>query len=270
MLNAPRGLNDPVCCKSSSLATTEAPRTSPSSRTGVRRIRPAIRSAAARTSSGPTVMGSHPTTAIDSSADERIRRAVLAGEGGDPGRRELTCPCVRRCRRRAAIRRPGRGRLLRGRGRPPVRRSLPVLGRVALRARAQRDRGRRRGGSCAGDLVRYPHRSGGPSRRAGRLDCALDRTGAARVLRHRGGDVGDPSGPRRHRQGRDRSSSRAATTVTPTPSSRTAEAAGSRRSASRARPASPPVPRATRWSHRSTTSVGSGPSSRRTKGTSPR
>ena len=133
--------------------------------------------------------------------------------------------------------RPRRARL--GRRRQPLHRLRRLLGpadprprRPGRAARGARG-GRRRARASA---RRRGSRSSSPSASARR--CPRCEQRALRELGHRGDDERAPPRARRHRPQRASSSSRAATTATPTRCS-SARAAASRRSASRARRACP-------------------------------
>ena len=94
---------------------------------------------------------------------------------------------------------PRRGRRHRGRRRPPLRRLGDVVGAADLRARRPGDRRRRdRGGARAGTCFGAPTEARGRARRGDRRRGAVDREGAAGLLRDRGGDVGDPARARVH------------------------------------------------------------------------
>ncbi len=133
----------------------------------------------------------------------RVRRAVRAGAGRDPGRRQLPGAGVQRGRRHPPVHRLRQGRVADRRRRPRVRRPDLLVGADAARARAPRGRG----GGARGGGSRYVVRHADPARGgAGRGDRGphAGRAGPVRLVRHRGDDVGDPAGPRLHRSRRGR------------------------------------------------------------------
>ena len=217
----------------------------------------AIRRAGADVSS-PT----GPRSSRRGSVVDARRRALAPGARRDPRRRQLAGPRdARRRSRRAVLRRARRGRLPRDGRRPPPARLGAVVGAADLRPRRRRDgRGGARGGARAG------RRFGAPTEREVELAAGdrrrrpVGRARSARLVRHRGGDVGRAARARRSPTATACSSSPAATTATPTSSSRT-PAPGSRRSASRRRPACRAASPPTRSSASTTTSTASPPRS---------
>ena len=115
-----------------------------------RRSRPAPERRSSGRSSEPCIVLARVARDQAAAGSSRPRRSDLLGgalrarAGGDPRRRRLARPRVRRGRRHAAVHRPRRGRVPGRRRREPLRRLRAVLGRAALRTRPRRDRRGRR------------------------------------------------------------------------------------------------------------------------------